>query len=221
MSERPAPALHPSMLPRFSWAERAVHWTFAALMTVCILSAAVLYNGSLAIIVGHRHAVELIHVYCGFALPVPLLLGAVSAAYRADLRRVNRFAPADWQWLRSRQRRDGTIRVGKFNAGQKLNACLTAGAVLVLLGTGIIMYFPDLTRLAWRTGATFVHDWFALGLGLLVIGHIVYAFKDPQARHGMRTGRVLADWARAEHAGWVEELDAGPAPLGDDASTAG
>lgn len=196
-------------LDRFSRAERAVHRVAATLMIVCILTAAVLYNGSISIQVGHRHVVELIHVYAGFALPAPMLFGLASAAYRADLARLNRFRPSDWRWLRSRTRRDGTIRVGKFNAGQKLNAALTAGAILVLLGSGLIMYYPSTARLSWRTGATFVHDWFALAVGVLVIGHIVFAIKDREARRGMRTGRVSASWAYAEHAAWAGDVDAG------------
>ena len=62
----------------------------------------------------------------------------------------------------------------------------------MLLGTGTLMFFTGLARLAWRTGATFVHDWFALGLGLLVLGHLWFAIADPSAREGMRTGRVDA-----------------------------
>jgi formate dehydrogenase subunit gamma len=196
----------PGYLQRFNRAERVLHRTTAALMIVCILTAAVLYNGSLAIAVGHRRAVELVHVYCGFALPVPMLLGLVSAAYRADLGRLNRFSPSDWRWLRSRTRRDGTLPVGKFNAGQKLNAALTAGAILVLFGTGLLMYFPSIARLSWRTGATLIHDWFALAVGLLVVGHIVFAIKDPGARRGMRTGQVSVHWARTEHRVWAEEV---------------
>ena len=197
-------------LDRFSRAERAVHWITAALMIVCIITAAILYNGSLSINVGHRRVVELIHVYAGFALPAPMLFGLVSAAYRADLARLNRLTPSDWRWMRSRTRRDGSIRVGKFNAGQKLNAALTAGAILVLLASGVLMYYPGLARLSWRTGATFVHDWFALAVGVLVLGHIAYAMKDREARRGMRTGRVSARWAHAEHAAWAEHVDVGP-----------
>ena len=200
----------PRSLLRFSRAERAVHRTLAVLMIVCIASAAVLYNGSLAIPIGHRHLVSLIHVYSGFALPVPLLLGVISAAYRADLRRLNRFTPSDWRWLR-RGLRDGAIRIGKFNAGQKLNASVSSGAILVLLGTGTLMYFPGLVRLSWRTGASFVHDWFALALGLLVLGHVTFAMKDFESRRGMRTGRVSASWAREEHNAWAEEVGVGRA----------
>lgn len=201
-------------LHRFSRAERMVHRLFAILMGVCLVTAAILYNGSLMLAVGHRHLIETIHVWSGLALPVPLLVGLVSAAYRFDLRRLNRFTSADWSWLRSRTRRDGTIPVGKFNAGQKINAWLVAGATGVLLGTGVLMYWTGLVRLAWRSGATFVHDWAALALGLLVLGHIFYAFKDPEARRGMRTGRVSARWARAEHRAWVDEVgDADPGDL--------
>jgi formate dehydrogenase subunit gamma len=195
---------------RFGGVTRAVHWTAALLMLICIVTAAILYNGSFAIAIGHRHLVELIHVYSGFALPVPILLGTISATYRQDLRRLNRFAPRDWRWLFSRSRRDGSIKVGKFNAGQKLNGALSGGAIAALLGTGIIMYFPGLTRLSWRTGATFVHDWFALAVGLLVIGHIFYATKDSEARRGMLTGRVSASWAHAEHAAWADEVLSSP-----------
>ncbi len=191
---------------RFGKVTRAVHWTAALLMITCIVTAAILYNESFAVLIGHRHLVELIHVYSGFALPVPILLGAISRAYRLDLRRLNRFTTEDRRWLFSRSRRDGFIKVGKFNAGQKLNAALSGGAIAALLGTGIIMYFPTLTRLSWRTGATFVHDWFALAVGLLVMGHIYFAVKDPEARRGMRTGRVSATWARAEHAAWADKV---------------
>lgn len=197
-----------------------MHRSVAALMLVCILTAAILYNGALALAVGHRHTVELIHVYCGFALPVPILLGLISRAYRADLGRLNRFAPSDYRWLRSPRRRDGTIRVGKFNAGQKLNAAFTAGAIVVLLGTGILMFFVDLVRLSWRVGATFAHDWFALALGLLVFGHIYFAIKDPQARRGMRTGEVATEWARSEHATWLDELNVAARPPGPAPTTA-
>ena len=199
-------------LDRFSPAERAVHRSVALLMGVCIVTAAILYNGSLMLLVGHRQVVEQVHVWSGLALVVPMVAGLASAAYRSDVRRLNRFTPSDWRWLRSRSRRDGTIAVGKFNAGQKLNAHLVVGSTLVLLGTGILMNWTGLARLSWRSGATFVHDWSALGLGLLVIGHIVYAVRDPEARSGMRTGRVPTWWARKEHAAWVEEVQP---PAGD------
>jgi formate dehydrogenase subunit gamma len=199
---------------RFSLSSRWVHWLTAAFMIVCILTALVLYNGSIAMLVGHRYVVEQVHVFSGFALPVPLLAGIVSRSYRDDARRLNRFTSRDWAWLRSRTRRDGRIEVGKFNAGQKLNASLSAGSIGVLLISGVVMYFTGLAPLPWRSGATFVHDWFALAVGLLVVGHIVMATKDPTSMIGMRTGRVPLRWARREHGAWAREV-AGEPPTAD------
>lgn len=193
-------------LVRFSLAVRLVHASTAALMLVCIATAAILYNGSLAVLFGDRYLIEQIHVWCGFALPVPLIVGLVSQTYRLDLRRLNRFTSLDWKWLRSRRRRDGDIPVGKFNAGQKLNGALSAGAIGVLLASGTVMYFTSLFRLSWRSGATFVHDWFALAVGLLVVGHVLYAIRDGDAMRSMRTGRVPLHWARREHDEWADEL---------------
>lgn len=187
---------------RFDRVERYVHWTMGATVIVCILTAAVLYNGSLAVLVGNRHVVELIHVWSGFLIPVPLILGVVSKAYRSDLSLLNRFVADDWKWLRSKGRRLAAAGVGKFNAGQKLNGALSAGSIIVFLITGTVMFFPDWSPLSWRTGATFVHDWFALAFGLLVVGHIVYAFRDPEAMRGMRTGSVTTEWAENEHPEW-------------------
>jgi len=194
------------LVPRFSRSVRLVHWATAVLLGIGVVTAFVLYNGSVTLAVGHRRVIELIHVYAGFALPVPMLAGLISRAYRSDLGRLNRFSRTDWRWLRSKNRRDGSIKVGKFNAGQKLNAALVAGSILVLLGTGLIMYFPDWVRLSWRSGATFVHDWFALGLGLLTLGHIAFAVRDAESRRGMRSGVVEPEWALAEHEAWADEL---------------
>ncbi len=187
-----------------------MHWLTSVFMGICILTAAILYNASIAVLVGHRYLVEQIHVYSGIALPVPLVVGIVSRAYRDDARRLNRFTPSDWAWLRSRSRRDGRIEVGKFNAGQKLNAALSVGSIGVLLLSGMVMYLTKLTPLTWRSGATFVHDWFALAVGLLVVGHIVMATKDPYAMAGMRTGRVSLRWARREHGAWAREIAGDP-----------
>jgi formate dehydrogenase subunit gamma len=208
--EGEAPPEAGQTVARFDEASRWVHWLTAIFMGVCMLTALVLYNGSIMMLVGHRYAVEQLHVYSGFALPIPVLAGIVSRSYRDDAGRLNRFTSRDWAWLRSRTRRDGTIEVGKFNAGQKLNASLSAGSIGVLLISGVVMYYIGLAPLPWRSGATFVHDWFALAVGLLVVGHVVMATKDPSAMTGMRTGRVPLRWARREHGAWAREVAGEP-----------
>ncbi|GLZ05794.1 formate dehydrogenase subunit gamma [Actinomadura sp. NBRC 104412] len=207
------------MLDRFSRAERWIHHVTALLMLVCLVTAALLYVPALSAAVGRRDLIKPLHVYAGFALPVPVLLGLLSRAFRADLSRFNRFDPADWEWLQRRDRRDvtypkdgpprGVVPIGKFNPGQKLNAAFTMGAILVMLGTGAILTFPDPWPDRWRTGATFMHDWLFLIILVVTLGHLWYAARDPGALGGMLTGRVDRAWAARHHPGWLDEHERG------------
>ncbi|MFI6448719.1 cytochrome b/b6 domain-containing protein [Kitasatospora sp. NPDC050543] len=199
---RPADPPGGDRLARFARAERWTHRATSALMLSCIVTAACLYLPQLSQLVGRRRLVVVVHEWSGLALPVPVLIGLASRALRADLGRLGRFAPYDRQWLRAVLRRSPRRRAGKFNAGQKLYAAWIAGAALVMLGTGLLMWFTHLAPLLWRTGATFVHDWLALAVGLVVAGHIWLAVRDPESRRGMRTGTVDRRWAVREHPDW-------------------
>lgn len=190
---------------RFSRGERWVHRGTAWLMIVCVLSAACLYVPQLAELVGRRALVVDVHQWSGLLLPVPFLAGLASRAFRADLRLLNRYGAHDRRWLsavRRREPRRAARWAGKFNAGQKVFAAWVGGAVLVMLGTGLVMWRTDLFPLLWRTSSTFVHDWLALTLGLVLLGHITLALRDPEARRGMRTGSVDRGWADREHPLW-------------------
>jgi formate dehydrogenase subunit gamma len=202
--DRPKP--EPPLL-RFDRRERALHWVNATLFGILMLTGAALYAGPVSAIVGNREVVRTIHVYSGILLPVPLLLavlGRRGARLRTDLGRLNRWSRDDARWFRRRQR--ARVALGKFNPGQKLNATFIAAAAIVMLGTGSIMKWFDLFPLDWRTGATFVHDWFALGVWAAVIGHILFAVRDGDALDGMIGGSVPAAWARTKAPLWYEEL---------------
>jgi formate dehydrogenase subunit gamma len=192
-------------ITRFDRVERVVHWTNATLVLALLATGSALYFGPLSALVGRRETIKTIHVLCGLALPIPVVLGLLlGARFRADAKRLGRLDEEDWAWLKSRGRRG---RVGKFNAGQKLNAAFVAGAIPVMLATGSIMRWFKPFPLSWRTGATFVHDWVFLILFVVVIGHIGKALADPTALKGMISGRVTRGWARRNRPRWLEELD--------------
>ena len=218
---RPPEAAAIDEVTRFDAVERAVHWATATLLGVLVLTGAALYLQPLDELIGRRALVEDLHVWSGIALPLPLLVGVAGpwrAALGRDLRRFNRWSRADRLWLgvifRSRIERElarGDLELGKFNAGQKLNAAWTAGAGLVMLGTGLIMRWYHPWPLAWRTGATFVHDWIALGVVVVALGHIGMALRHPDAMGSMLHGRVSRKWAALEAPAWLDGRD-GPVP---------
>lgn len=185
-----------------------MHWANAILFGILIFTAAVLYVGQLSAIVGRRDLVRQIHVVSGLLLPVPIVLGLIGPwrrRFRADIRALNRWDADDKRWLRTRGR-DRAVRLGKFNPGQKLNAAFVAGTIVVALATGSIMewftYFP----IDWRTGATFVHDWTAIAIFLVVVGHIWMALADGDALRGILRGWVPASWAKAKRPRWYDEM---------------
>ncbi|MFF9884403.1 MULTISPECIES: cytochrome b/b6 domain-containing protein [Streptomyces] len=193
---------------RFGAAQRLVHRATGYLMLLCLVSAACLYIGPLALLVGRRPLMVTVHEWSGIFLPLPFLLGLLSAEFRADLRRLNRFAVYDRQWLRAVRRRrtaPGARPAGKFNAGQKLYAGWLAGAVLTMTSTGLLMWCTGLLPLISRTSAIFVHDLLAWAITFVLIGHARRALGDPEARLGMRTGYVSRSWAETHHPRWLEE----------------
>ncbi len=201
----------PARLVRFDAAERTLHWVNAVLFLTVMSTAAVLYVGPLSAAVGRRDLIRQIHVWSGIALPVPILVtlaGRWGHGFRKDVARLNRWTQDDRRWVRSLGR-DPYVQLGKFNPGQKLNAAFVAGVIIVMLATGSVMnwfhYFP----VDWRTGATFVHDWIAVALFIVVIGHIGTALSDPEALRSMLKGWVDATWARQRRPRWYAE-ETGP-----------
>ena len=203
----------PDPIRRFSPGERWIHASLGTLMGICIVTAAMLYWGPLSTLVGRRDLVETVHYTTGLLLPLPLLIGALaSRAFRADVRRLNRFLPGDGHWLRPPDRRSGAFPSGKFNAGQKLNSAFVLGSVIVLFATGLMLHYFSLFPDDISTGATFVHDVFAAAVVIVSAGHLWMAWQDPEARRGLRTGFVSRGWAEREHALWAATVPIEHAP---------
>lgn len=211
---RASPERRPSagQLLRFDRVERLCHWLTALLFLTLIFTGAALYIPALVGFVGRRVLIVRIHVDCGLALPLPLLVSLVGSwgkGLRADIRRLNRFTVEDAKWLRHVRSHKPTadIPTGKFNAGQKLNAAFVLGSMLVMLMTGSIMHWYNYFSNSWRTGATFVHDLFFYLIIVVVAGHIFMALTHPQALRSIFTGRVTRGWAKRHASLWVDEVD--------------
>ena len=198
-------------LPRFDRVERIAHWCTATLMLTLLATGFSLYAGPLSQLVGRRLLVRTIHVYSGLLLPIPVLVAIALRAggeLRADLGRLNRWTSDDRSWWSRKLR--ATVKLGKFNPGQKLNATFIGASMLVMLMSGSIMKWYSPFSDSWRQGATFVHDWFAIGLLFAIGGHILLAFRDPDALNGMLHGWVKPGWARLHRPRWYEEMQAKP-----------
>ncbi|MGA8370127.1 MAG: cytochrome b/b6 domain-containing protein [Acidimicrobiales bacterium] len=195
---------------RFDRVERAAHWATALLFGILMVTALPLYFVQVESFVGRRALVADIHTWAGVALPVPLivsLLGPWGTRLRRDIRRCNLWTAAEirWLWSFGRQR---IARPDKFNPGQKLNVLFVAGAIVVMLATGFVLRWYRFFPLSWRTGATFVHDVLALGVFLVVAGHVAFALTHRDALRSMFRGWVTRSWAKGHASGWLQEEEA-------------
>jgi formate dehydrogenase subunit gamma len=215
---RPSPeGAAPGRLVRFDRTERLLHGANATLFLTLIATGAALYVGPISTLVGRRELMRTIHVLAGVALPVPLLvtiMGPWGRAFRADVRRLSRWTPGEGRWIWTRGR-DRSVPHGKFNPGQKLNASFTAGAIVVMLASGLMMRFPHRFADDLRTGATFVHDWVAFALFLTITGHILFAFNDRDSLRSIYRGWIPTSWAKRHAPAWHAEMSEPPAPADD------
>ena len=161
---------------------------------MCVGTAACLHFAPLAEPVGQRLLLVTVHEISGLPLPVPLLLGLFSPSFRADLRRLNRFATYDTEWLRLALNASSP---GPPASSTPARSSTSPGspAVPVMMFTGLLIWFGGLLPWIPRTSAIFVHDWLALAVAALLLGHIRMAYRDPLAREGMRAGSA-SHWNR-------------------------
>jgi len=193
---------------RFDAVQRAAHWLNAAMFAVLMFTAIPLYFGSFFGVLFPRHLIQMIHLWVGVSLPVPLLVsmaGPWGARMRADLRRVTVWTREEIRWLRALGR--APLRADKFNPGQKANAIFTGAAIIVLLATGYILQWFRFFPVSWRTGATFTHDVFALAVFAAVGGHILFALSHPASLKSMVGGEVDEIWAKRHAPAWLDDLE--------------
>jgi formate dehydrogenase subunit gamma len=197
-------------LARYDVAERLVHWGTAVLMLILIVTGAILYFPILALSVGHRGLMENIHVISGLSLLGPLVLGLAGPWRKrlvTDLRRVDRWRPADFDFFRGQRRRRGLPR-DKFNGGQKILAAFLGAAMVAALVTGVIMRFAPSGWIRYATGATLVHDALFFGIAIAVVVHVLFALSRPDQLISMFNGRISRAWAKAHAAAWLSEVEA-------------
>jgi formate dehydrogenase subunit gamma len=201
-------------LPRFTRTERAVHWVHAAAFVVLLATGLCLYLPSLAEAVGRRPLLKTIHLYTAIAWLVALALVVAAGdrrSLRATLHEIDTFDRDDRDWLRRR----GTPQ-GRLNAGQKLNAIITAAFAILFGVTGVLLWYGERDTRFRFAQTILIHDWLMYASFFLFLGHLYLSVIHPKTRHalsGMTRGWVDADWARVHHAKWAKELsDSDQAP---------
>ena len=195
---------------RFGPEERSLHWLLAVTFLAMLATGLILYLPVFAELAANRRLWKSIHLGAAIAFwagLVVLFLTDLSGSLRRTAGEFDRFDDDDLRWLGWAVARRGLEPpAGRFNAGQKLNAALVAGLMVVFTVSGVLIYLQETdAAVRGRTSAILVHDiatWIAVPL---IAGHLYLALVNPSTRHslrGMVLGTVRRDWARRHHPKW-------------------
>jgi formate dehydrogenase subunit gamma len=191
---------------RFSPVERLLHWVNAAGFFFLLVTGLILYLPSLSVLVSRRQTIQGIHFWGGVgwlgALAAVIVLGG--RRMLATAHELERFDGDDLHWLRSR----GKAPQGRFNAGQKINAAVTAAFAVLFGVSGLLLWFGEQDTRFRFASTVILHDGLMYVSLVLVAGHLYLALIHPATRHalrGMTLGDVRVEWAMRHHAKWEPE----------------
>ena len=197
--------MKPGHVRRFSPLERLLHWVNALGFFFLLATGLILYLPSLSMLVSRRQLMQSLHFWAGVgwlgALAAVVLLGG--RRLLATARELDAFDGDDLRWLRGR----GAPQ-GRFNAGQKINAVLTAAFTILFGVSGLLLWFGEQDTRYRFASTVILHDGVMYVSLALLVGHLYLALIHPATRHalrGMAFGDVSAEWAGRHHAKWKPE----------------
>lgn len=193
---------------RYTLFERALHWTVAFTFMYLALTGAGLFTPKLAWlldVMGGGQVARAWHPIVGVVFAGAVLLQFGKWFKDLILR------PHDFAWLVKMRdylagRDEKVPPSGRFNAGQKLTFWTQVILGVVLLVTGVPIWFPEDFSRALRLWAVVIHSGAGVAAVVSLVAHIHMAvFVTQGGLRAMTEGKVTEEWAKHHHAKWAEE----------------
>lgn len=202
---------------RYNFGERLNHWIAAASYVYLLLTGLAFWSPWLfwmVVILGGGQISRMLHPWVGL-----IFFGSVMYMYILWAPQMHT-TQTDKDWWRSiryyiRNEDDKMPPAGRYNGGQKLLFWSFFYSALVLVLTGLVLWFPE--SIAWkvrwlRYTAVLLHPVAALvTIGSFLIHIYMGVFAERGAFGSVIRGDVSMAFARRYHPGWYEEI-VGDAP---------
>ena len=197
---------------RYTLKERLVHWVAAGSYIYLGATGAAFWSPWLfwvAVVLGGPQISRMLHPWAGL-----IFCGAVFYMFSMWAGQM-RFTPVDREWWQNLRyyitnQDDKMPPAGRYNAGQKLLFWTFFWAGIVLLLTGLVLWFTDSLpwSLRWlRYVAVLLHPAAALlTLGNFMIHIYMGVFAERGAFGSVIRGDVSMAFAKRYHPGWYEEI---------------
>lgn len=196
-------------IERFSTKERVLHWfvtlTFFSLLLSGLGLFSRLFTGYFNLF-GNGHNAIVVHKIAGIFFFISSLL-----LFLHNRTRVTEFNEDDLEWARSYggylSKDEVHLKVGKFNAGQKMFAVFIGAATVVLGVTGLFIWFPQAFPRGLVQFSLMMHGLLFVGAVMFVVVHVYLAtIGNPGTLQAMLWGRVTRNWAKHHHPKWYKEV---------------
>jgi formate dehydrogenase subunit gamma len=196
---------------RYTLKERMCHWLSAVSYVYLLLTGLALFTPYLywiAYVLGGGPVIRFWHPWVG------LVFFVVQLWMHSIWHREMQTTPEDRQWSKTiksyvTNHDEAVAPAGHFNYGQKQFYWAMYYSALVLLVTGLMMWFPELvsSRAHWLMPiVVFLHCLAALvTIGAFMIHVYMGIFFVSGGLHGILWGRVPLNWVRAHHPLWLEK----------------
>jgi formate dehydrogenase subunit gamma len=203
------------MVARYTLAERINHWIGAAAYVYVLITGLAFWSPYfywLAAIVGGGPVARSWHPWLGVVFAVSLLW--TFKEWHGDMR----IDEADRAWARAiphyiRNEDEQLPSTGRFNYGQKLFFWGIFYSVILLLLSGVVLWYTE--ALPWslryvRYAAILIHASVALiSIGLFLIHVYMSAILEEGSLASMIHGKVTRAWAWTFHRTWYDKVGAG------------
>jgi len=218
VSSRPAPREPEGTIRRYSLDERVHHWLAAFTYVYCLITGLAFWSPYmfwLATLVGGGPTARFWHPWLGLGFTLSICW--MYKIWHGDMRMTD----ADQRWSKAikyyiENEDEKLPPIGRFNYGQKMVFWLTVYGVILLLISGLGLWFVESIpwSLRWlRYLAVTVHVVAALAT---IGGLIIHVYMGTAMVRGGFTsiirGEVTTTWARTHHRLWYEQITKGTSP---------
>jgi formate dehydrogenase subunit gamma len=193
---------------RYPGRVRVNHWVTAISLILLAVSGAALFHPSLFFLssfFGGGSNTRALHPWIGVVLLASFVILFLQMV------RYNFWSKADTKWMGHIRevmsgREENVPEVGKYNGGQKIVFWLMTLLILVLFGTGLMIwyeYFGARFTIEQQRVGHILHALAAVAMLLVVIVHIYAGFYVRGTINAMTEGKVTGGWAFRHHRLWL------------------
>ncbi|NDH61361.1 MAG: formate dehydrogenase subunit gamma [Alphaproteobacteria bacterium] len=201
---------HAKPVSRYTAVARINHWITAVSLILLALSGMALFHPSLYFLTylfGGGQITRAVHPWIGVVLGVSFL-GLFIRFFT-----LNFWNRDDTIWMKNlgsviNNKEEGLPELGKYNAGQKLVFWGQSILILLLLGSGFVLwdtYFASYTTIDQKRLSAVVHALCAIGAILIWIVHVYAAIWVKGTLSAMTRGSVSGGWAWKHHRKWFRQ----------------